>query len=160
MKPNSRNPWPIAIVAWFVFFTVATVALVILATHQREDLVREDYYDEEVRFQQQIDRMNRTARVASGVAVRYDIAAQNLVVTLPADQARRSPSGQITLYRPSDSRLDQELPLALEADGIQRIDVSHLQTGLWKVRLRWDVSGDEFYSDQEVVIGAKNTQEP
>ena len=157
MKPISRNPWPIALVAWFVLFSVATAALAILASRQREDLVRTDYYDEEVRFQQQIDRMNRTASVAKGVIVNYDAAAQNLLVTLPTDQAGRSPSGRITLYRPSDARLDQEFPLALDTDGNQRIDVSHLQTGLWQVRLRWDVRGDEFYFDQAIVIRANKT---
>ena len=52
MNPNSPsqtnwNPWPWAIIGFFVVFVSCVFSFVIFATHQPMDLVRQDYYEEE-----------------------------------------------------------------------------------------------------------------
>ena len=51
-----RNPWPYAIIAWFVIFITAMTVWAVVATRNSMDLVRKDYYEEELRHQQQIER--------------------------------------------------------------------------------------------------------
>ena len=58
-KP-SRNPWPIAITGFFVIAILFIVTFIAFAMRQREDLVSADYYEREVRFQGQLDSMNRS----------------------------------------------------------------------------------------------------
>src|SRR5947207_839195 len=61
-KPR-RNPWPIAIIAYFAVFISFIVTFIVWASHQRVDLVRADYYEAEIKFQQQIDRVERSRPV-------------------------------------------------------------------------------------------------
>jgi hypothetical protein len=151
--PASRNPWPIAIIASFAIFFISLAVFITWAVRQNMDLVRKDYYDEEIRYQDQLDRLNRTEPWRGQVAVTYDHSQSCITITLPAMHAARQPRGQVHLYRPSDARLDQHLDLAVNAEGIQRVDARTLRPGLWKVRLRWQANGEEFYFDQSIVVG-------
>lgn len=151
------NPWPIVIIAYFILFISGTVAGVIYLSRQKMDLVRGDYYDEEIRYQEQLDRMNRTQPFHAQVAIGYDSARQAITISLPAGQAQAPASGRIRLYRPSDETLDQDIQLAPDADGVQRVDAKKLRSGLWKVRVYWTVKGQDYFFGDTVVVKRAQT---
>jgi nitrogen fixation protein FixH len=155
MMPASptRNPWPIAIVACFSVFALFIAGFIAWASRQREDLVAVNYYETEVRYQQQLDRLNVTAPWATQVAVRYDAAQPSIVISLPTAQAQAA-TGRIHLYRPSDARLDREVPLALNAEGEQRLEARELRAGLWRVRLQWSAGGKEYFAERMVLVAS------
>lgn len=148
---GSRNPWPIAIAGFFIIAILFIVSFIAFAVRQREDLVSADYYEREVRYQSQLDAMNRSQPFAAQTVVTFEPARQTIVITLPTTETKNA-TGSIHLYRPSDARLDCEFPLALGADGTQRLDAKQLRDGLWKVRVKWNVNGQEFFLDQPVII--------
>ncbi len=148
---KSRNLWPASIIGFFVLAIISMTTFVIWAMQQREDLVSADYYEREVRYQQQLDTMNRSHAFATQVMVTFDSALPAILITLPADK-RQGATGRVHLYRPSDARLDRELPLALNADGIQRLDARALSDGLWKVRVNWTAGGQDYFLDQPVIV--------
>ena len=149
-KP-SRNPWPIAITGFFVIAILFIVTFIAFAMRQREDLVSADYYEREVRFQGQLDSMNRSQSLAAQAVVTFEAAQQSIVITLPPAQTQGA-IGNIHLYRPSDARLDRNVPLALNAEGIQRLNAKELRDGLWKVRVKWSFDGKEYFVDQPVIV--------
>jgi nitrogen fixation protein FixH len=150
--PVRRNPWPLGIVVFFGLFLSATVGLVVFSTTQQAELVSRDYYQQELQYQGQIERLGRTQRFRAEVAVGYDPSKQEITLRLPADHARRHPAGTIRFYRPSAASLDHEVRLAVSATGAQTVDARGLQPGLWKVRVLWAVDGQEYYFDQRVVV--------
>lgn len=148
---SSRNPWPIAITAYFIVFAAFIAGFTGWAVRQRQDLVAENYYENEIRFQRQFDSANRTQFLAVQTVVTFDPAQKSIVITLPAAQMHGA-TGSVQLYRPSDARLDREVALALNADGVQLLDGKELRDGLWKVRVKWRVGGEEFSLDQPVIV--------
>jgi nitrogen fixation protein FixH len=150
---QSRNLWPIAIIGFFVVAILFIVTFIAWAVRQRNDLVSADYYEREVRFQSQLDSMNRSQPLATQTVVTFESAPQTIVITLPVAQVQGA-TGSVHLYRPSDARLDRELPLALSAAGIQRVDAKDLRDGLWKVRVKWSVGGTEYFIDQPVIVAS------
>jgi len=150
-KP-SHNLWPHAIIAWFVIFAAAMAAWIAVAVRQNMDLVRSDYYEEEVRFQQQLDRLNRTAAISSEVTLDYDASKQELTLRLPTAHLAPRPVGRVHFYRPSDAALDFQVPLAIDAGGLQRIGTSTLRGGLWKVRMQWSVADHDYFCEQTLVV--------
>ena len=159
MSKSTRNLWPASIVGFFVVAIIFLTAFVVWAMRQREDLVSADYYEREVRYQQQLDSMNRSHALATQVVVTFDPAQQVVVITLPEDK-RQGATGQVHLYRPSDARLDRELPLALDVEGMQRLDARELSDGLWKVRVKWIANGQEYFLDQPVIVTGTPTAGP
>ena len=151
IKRKSTNPWPIAIVSWFVVFAAFIACFIVWAFRQREDLVSANYYEQEVLYQRQIERLHNTAALPSGSSVAFDADTAQILITLPQTPAPPV-GGRIHLYRPSDARLDRELPLAKGAAGVQRLDARGLKSGLWKIRVEWSAGGREFYLDQQLVV--------
>jgi hypothetical protein len=150
-KP-SRSFWPYAIIGWFVIFASALAAWTTVALRQKIDLVRPDYYEEEVHFQGQLDRLNRTAAIRSEVAINYDSPRREVTLLLPAAHLSPRPAGQIHFYRPSNASLDFEVPLALDAAGLQRIGADALLGGLWKVRVQWSAAKRDYFFEQVIVV--------
>ena len=146
------NPWPYAIIGWFLLFGSAMAAWVVVAVRNDPDLVRADYYEQEIAYQLQIERLNRTHLVRGEISIAYESTQQRVALRLPFAHLANTVVGTIHFYRPSDSKLDFDLPLAIDADGVQRISAAKLQRGLWKVRVQWTNGGQEFFYDQSVVL--------
>ena len=152
MKPSTLNPWPYAILAWFVLFASAMAVWVTVALRQKMDLVRSDYYKEEVRFQSQLDRLDRTAPIRSAIAIQYDAARSELTLRLPGAALPPQPAGRIQFYRPSDASVDLAVPLTLTEKGEQRLDVGALRGGQWKIRVQWIAAAQEYFFEQTVFL--------
>lgn len=148
-----RNPWPIAITVYFILFAAFLAGFVVWAVRNHEDLVSADYYEREVRYQQQLDSMNRAQPLALQAVVTFDPAQHRIIITIPTAQAQGA-TGNVHLYRPSDAGLDRSLPLALNADGVQHLDTKELREGLWKVRLKWTANGQDYFLDRSVIVTA------
>jgi nitrogen fixation protein FixH len=151
MSKPFRSLWPISIMAFFAVAITFFVGFVFWAMQLRDDLVTADYYEREVRFQAQLDTLNRSQSFATQTVVTFEPASQEILITLPADKTPGA-TGTIQLYRPSDARLDRDLPLALNDAGIQRVDARELRPGLWKVRVQWNMSGEDYFLDQPVIV--------
>ena len=90
---STFNPWPYGIIGFFILlFCGITTVLVIAATHQ-DSVVSENYYEQELKYQDQIDGAARAAKC--GARVQLDIPAGQLRVTVPAQQMTQKPAGTI-----------------------------------------------------------------
>ena len=146
-----------AIIANFVVFIAFIICFTVFASRQKMDLVRHDYYDDEVRYQQQLDRLNRTQPLAPQLAVQYDAARRQITIALPSAHAGKLVTGEIRFYRPSEERLDRDVQLAVDAQGVQRVDARALQAGHWKVRVYWKVDGQEYFFTRPLLVGAHDS---
>lgn len=140
-----RNLWPYAIILYFVVFITAMTVWIIFAVRNDHELVRKDYYEQELKFQSDLDGQSRAA--SSNVSVQYDSTRQIITVSLPVSDAK----GSIYFYRPSDAKLDREIALALDFNS-QAVDVRAFEHGLWKLRLVWTADGLEYRHNATVVL--------
>ncbi|HAM71993.1 MAG TPA: hypothetical protein DCM86_10155 [Verrucomicrobiales bacterium] len=150
------NPWPWAIIGFFCLAVPTVVGFAVFASRQTIELVGKDYYEEELRFQQQIDAQALASRSSTPVSIVFDKEKRMLRISVPragvAGAADAQPHGSLELYRPSDSTLDRKLPLAPGPDGVQSVDVRSLRAGLWRLRLSWTAGTQDFYHADSIVI--------
>ena len=139
-----RNLWPYAIVLYFVVFITGMAAWIGFAVRNDHQLVRKDYYEQELKYQNELESFGRAA--AGAVVVAYEPKTHLVTIQLPSDAA-----GTIYFYRPSDLKLDRQVPLSTR-EGIQQINVGEFDPGLWKVRLTWTANGAEFRHDEKLVL--------
>ena len=140
--------WGWSIVLAFSLFGAFIIALVVRSFQETIDLVSEDYYQQELGYQQQIDKM--TNNQALLVPLTFTQQAQQLVVQFPADLAAEV-QGEIHLFRPSDARSDQIMTIALNPQRQQIIATDGLITGRYKVKVDW-TSGDAAYYTEETIF--------
>ena len=162
MQPNppraSRwNLWPLSI---GVFFTVAIIgcgSFIAFCSRHQADLVAPDYYEQEVRYQHQLDCTRRANQQAQLTSIRYDPARRIIRISLPSQAAGPGASGDVQLYRPSSQALDRRFKLRLDPSGSQAIDATPLAPGLWRVRVAWQARGEDYLVDKRVIVGGKGT---
>jgi hypothetical protein len=156
MKPP-RNFWPLGIVTAFVFFILGTVALIAISVSSSTDLVSADYYEKEIRYQGQLDRLSRAQSLPARATAAYDGARHAIQISLPREHANSGAQGDVHLYRPSAAGLDQRVELRLDAEGLQTLDAANLRPGLWKVKVSWTVAGHDYAIEETVIVSAKNS---
>ena len=149
--PKIKNPWPVGLVIFFIIFISYIAGFIVFACRQQMDLVRDDYYDQEIRFQQQIDRVKRTNPVLANAGIDYDRATDAVTVSLPSVK-QSDVAGTVSFYRPSDAALDSNVQLGLDAAGHQTVVVSTMRAGLWKVRVQWTAGGQDYFYEKPIVI--------
>jgi hypothetical protein len=149
MKPKF-NPWPYGIILFFIILICSLASVVVIASTHRESMVSENYYEQELKYQDQIDGAARA--VQCGANIHLDAAAGKLVITVPAQQLKQKFSGTIVFYRPSSPDLDREVPFAPQADGTQAVDVSKFRTGLWHVKVAWTAEHKEYLLEQKISL--------
>ena len=154
MKP-ATNFWPLGIVITLGIFFLGTVGLIVLACSQRNDLVQANYYEDEIGFQRQMDRVGRTQQLKTKARVVYDAAAQRINLNIPSSPARGPVQGCVRLYRPSTAELDRQLELKPDETGAQAIDAARLRPGLWRVKISWTAGGRDYFFEQEIIVGLR-----
>lgn len=156
-SPMRFNPWPVSIIAFFTVAIIGCGSFVAFCSRHPADLVAADYYEQELRYQGQIDGLQRARQRAQTTAVTYDAKARLISIALPPFPAESRPTGKIQLYRPSATNQDRQFTLEPNADGVQTIDTSNLLPGLWKVRVTWTVAHEDYFVDQQIVLGSKSS---
>ena len=150
--PRRFNPWPYAIIGVFAIFIPATAALVVMASSHRMELVSGDYYEQEIAFQRQMERVNRKRALGDKARVTLEAAEKQLLIALPPEHLKNLSEGRIQLYRPSAAGLDRRVPLELDSQGRQKVDVSSMPSGLWKVRVQWKVGPEEYFLEESLKL--------
>jgi nitrogen fixation protein FixH len=151
------NPWPVGLVIFFIIFITYIACFITFACRQRMDLVRADYYDQEIRFQKQIDRVQRTAPIMAAAAMAYNARTKTVTITFPPAMAASGISGAINFYRPSDADMDHDVSLAPDSVGAQSVSVRGFQSGLWKVRVQWTARGQDYYFEKPLAISPEHS---
>ena|SRR5579862_4622706 len=156
-KPlSSFNPWPVSIIAFFTVAIIGCGTFIAWCSRHPADLISPNYYEEEVRYQGQIDRIRHTQERAGLASIAYDGASKHINISLPVSLTGSKPLGQIQLYRPSAVNLDRQVKLELNPGGTQAIDAASLVPGLWKVRVSWTVDDHDYFIDQKILIPSRS----
>ena len=150
---KERNPWPTAIIGYFILFISFLAGFVAFASRQKVELVQKDYYASEILYQQQIERNKRTQPFHGRIFIKYDPALGNATVGVPAEHVVASLVGKVRFYRPSNAQLDREFVLRPDSAGRQTFDVTNLESGLWRVAIDWKVNGLEYSYETSLVLG-------
>lgn len=152
-----RNLWPVCIVTFFALAIAGCVAFVIFCNMHPTELVARDYYEQELRYQSQLDQMQRAQALPGRAEVAFDPSSRQITVAVPVTTPGRAPTGHIELYRPSAAVQDRKLPLNTSDQGKQNVDASALDPGLWRVKITWNDGAQDYYVDQKVVIAGRKS---
>lgn len=148
------EPWPIGIAAFLLVFVSCVAAFITFAVQQKMDLVRPDYYEEEIRYQVQFDRVARTRALGKAAQLVADTTRREMRVVIPATHVGGLTQGTIQFYRPSDARQDRVISLKPGTDGSQVEPMRDLGAGLWRARVRWAAGGLEYSMEESFEVPA------
>jgi hypothetical protein len=131
--------WGKSIVLAFVGFALFIGVLVTVCVRQQVSLVSEDYYNEELNYQQQIDELTNAARLEDKPVIS---------VSRKQIQVAGLHRGELKLLRPSDSQFDALFMI----DSIKTFDLSTYPSGRYNASLRWHEDGKTFLMKESIIL--------
>lgn len=125
--------------------------LIYLCSGQRFDLVSENYYDQEIKYQQQVDRMQNVIDADKRVSV---TCADNKSVELqfPVSQGTSDITGKIQFFKPDNADKDFLVTINTDEKKMQRISSDSLHQGRWQVKISWAENNKEYYQEENIYI--------
>lgn len=144
--------WGKGITITIILFVSFIVYLVFTCMKQTDiNLVSADYYEQEIAYQQVIDKKNNLKKLGGKPFVSV-ISSNQLLLDMSQLSNWDQASGSILMFRPSNSSLDKKFDLSLNNEGKQYILMDNLQSGKWICKISWNRAGTEYYFEQTVMV--------
>ena len=143
--------WGTGIVIAFVLFISFIMYFVInmnLNKKYNHDLVTEDYYQEELLHQNQIDKVDNAKALKENVS--WKKIDEGILISFPKDLDYKNITGQVFLYRPSNKNLDFEIPISLSNDYLL-IPKTLLLDGRWNIKVDWKYDGKSYLYNESIM---------
>ena len=143
-----RINWGNKIIIAYTIFVLGMLFMVYKCTLQKNELTETDYYSKELKYQEIITGIDNANQLSNAVKLIQESSTINLVMPLEALPA----NGSIQFYRPSDQTKDFSVALATDENGKQLFGRDKFIEGLYKVKIRWQKNGKQFYNEQNLFI--------
>lgn len=140
MKVN----WGTAIVIAFVGFIGFIMYFVVsMSTNDKydHDLVVEDYYQKELKFQSDIDKEKNAKALKTNI--NWQKTENGILVEFPKELDVKKIKGTVFLYRPSNKKLDFEIPISLSNHNLLIPD-NKLLDGRWNISIDWAYNKESY----------------
>ncbi len=139
--------WGHKLVFFTVLFMIFIITMVYLMLTQKVDLVEADYYEKGINYQQEMDKYKATKGMDHQIT--YLASAQQLTFQTAMGG---NIQGTIKFYRPSDSKMDFEIPFMLDSEGKFIYSTQNMAKGLWKVIFEWKAGEVSMATVKEIFV--------
>jgi nitrogen fixation protein FixH len=138
-----------ATVTLYLGFVAMIITLVMMSMSQKVDLVTDQYYEEELRFQEKIDKSARAAALPEGIS--WNVSDEGIDIIYPKTIPDSALSGTVILYCPADE--NQDLSIQINAKNHrQLIPASTIKDGSYKLQIDWKCGGLTYWDEGIVSI--------
>ncbi|MDX1463071.1 MAG: FixH family protein [Marinirhabdus sp.] len=147
MKMN----WGTGIVIGMALFIGFILFLVIRMTTEKafdHDMVTEEYYAKEMVYQREIDAETNTQKRFGKIQSQKVATGWELIFPENVDASKID--GTLYLYRPSNEKLDREMPLELTNSKLLIPDAYFLD-GRWNITMDWEYEGEHFMFKEAIL---------
>ena len=148
MKKISWGTGISIVIILFLIFTIGqAIAIHVFIDY---DLVEEEYYEAEIKYQTQIEKMERTNALPEALIIK--LTNRFVEFDFPSIFEDKTISGFINFYKPSDDLLDKTQAVKLDEENKMYFATNELATGLWKVKVHWEVNKVEYYNEKLLMV--------
>ncbi len=141
--------WGKWIVVSFVLFAAFIATLVTVCVRQDISLVSNDYYKEELVYQDQIGRMENASLLVNRPSIKI-INKNTLEISF--DQFNKIEKGELQLFRPSDATMDKKFHFKASDTPTQLFSTETMHRGMYRARMMWTMGEKEFFIEEVIFI--------
>jgi hypothetical protein len=142
--------WGVGITITIIVFTIISLAFIYFAFNQDINLVRDDYYEAEVQFNEKLETIKRTKKLSEDLVIKQ--IPDYILVQFPTEIRDRKIAGTIFLYRPSNEKLDYELSIKIDSLKTQLIPTDKMIPGQWKIQIEWTADTNRYFNNKILMV--------
>lgn len=152
MKKISWGTGVVIAFGTFMTFILFFVFLVQSDKKYDNELVIENYYKYETGLQKQLDKEDLAENLSEKLKITQD--EKVLKISFPKNFDYKDITGKVSFYRPSDQKLDFEIPISLSSLDLL-IPKSQLAGGRWDIILDWKYNEVGYLNKEQLTIEAE-----
>lgn len=144
--------WGTSIVIAFALFMTFILYFVFQVQSNSKydnDLVVEEYYKHDAHFGEEMIRIQNANNLVQKPII--TVSKLGITIVFPNDFEPKNIKGKVSLYRPSNKKLDFEVPISLSNPTLL-IPVSNLVGGRWDINMGWQYSGKQYLTKEIIYI--------
>jgi hypothetical protein len=141
--------WGMKITLLYVAFVMLILIMVSMAMNQKVDLVSKDYYEQELHYQDKIDKTSRTKKLKQQLT--WQMNHHALVLKFPDQFKGQHVTGTVHLFRPSDESLDKFIPFSITDTSLTlNIPTDKIKKGIYKMQIDWGKDVEAYYNESVI----------
>ena len=144
---RSINYTPYIIIVVFVLFGAFIGNFVYQSTLHDTHLVTEDYYQDEVNFQQRINESQNALEIDQN----FSFHTSDGILTVNFPERWEKIQGKAHLYNARDSKQDVQLPF-VTASNVLKLKTDELGKGFWTLKLSFTYNETPYYIERKVYL--------
>ena len=140
--------WGLKITILYSGFVILIITMVSMAMSQKVDLVSKNYYEQELQYQDKIDKINRTHALSEQMT--WQVNRNTLLIKFPEQFKGKLIKGTIYFFRPSDETMDKKITISVDTSLCFKVSTNQLNKGLYKMQIDWNVDNNEYYNESVI----------
>ena len=139
------------VIAFALFMTFILYFVFQVQSNSKYDneLVVEEYYKHDAHFGEEMIRIQNANNLVQKPII--TVSKLGISIVFPNDFEPKNIKGKVSLYRPSNKKLDFEVPISLSNPTLL-IPVSNLVGGRWDINMEWQYSGKQYLTKEIIYI--------
>jgi hypothetical protein len=142
-----RISWGYKIAIFYLSFVIGILFLVFKASNESFDLVTENYYEAELKYQDVIDQKGNAKALSAAPVINHSVTSVSL--QLPAEFTGKNVTGEIYLYRASDAAKDIRRTFSAQ-DGFTKVELGRELSGSYDLKLSWQANGKQYLEERKI----------
>lgn len=140
--------WGVGIAILYLGFVAMILVLVGMSASQKIDLVTDHYYEEELQFQDKINKITRAKALAEPLV--WEVNNSGVMIHYPKVLSGKTITGKVKLYCPSNEKNDRTFNLDSK-NSEQLIPSSKIPEGRYHLQIDWK-NGEKTYWNEDVIL--------
>ncbi|RME05447.1 MAG: hypothetical protein D6816_08870 [Bacteroidetes bacterium] len=141
--------WGTGIAIFYIAFVIIMVGMVVYSKTFDNSLVVENYYDEDLRFQEKIDKLENSAKLEKDLEI---ASTNNLDILLSFPENLKNITGTVLLYRADDISKDVSFKISVNEKNQMLIPGNEYLGARWTVKVDWQGDGTPYYKEKDVLL--------
>jgi len=144
--------WATGIVIAFVLFMSFILYFVFLVQSDKKydnQLVLDNYYKHEMNLENQQQKERNANNLTTKLSITE--SEKGVEIIFPVEFDFKKIEGKIFLYRPSDQKLDFEIPISLSSSNFL-IPISVLTDGRWDISVDWKYQNMSYLNKKSISL--------
>lgn len=142
--------WGNKLIIVFIAFGSMISYMVYRCMRTPVNLVSEQYYKDELAYQDVIDGTRQANALSSSVALTETAGAVR--VQLPREMWGKAVTGSVFFYCPADVARDRHIEMRMDSSGSQEIARGLLPGGHYTVKVSWKSAGVGYYTQVPFIV--------
>lgn len=146
--------WGSGIAIFYGCFMLIFIGIAIKAGQQDVNMVKKDYYDDDINYQKHFDRIQNELALTEKVQVDFNTELESVAIKFPTNMP--IPVGKVILFHPARDTDDKSFDIKTDNAAQMVIPVKGFPNGRWQVQINWESGNKTFYKEAYIVIENKN----